>query len=1129
MPRIGRRQKRRKKNATTESTRTSSPSRLTTVEMLDCIQPPTTPSSPLKQSSVAAMHTSILRMLDMTCVDEESKINVVTTLLAKMSATGANPITPVHLESPAAECPPFHTASTPTVAYDPRAFLKGVPTKESLAAARQQKKRAIDKFGGSFEEALKRIGDTRKQLLVVHGYTEKAIKANKEVAAPLLTALQTSAATAEALDCRSNLKEIFEIAAKTNRTNDSKSFQKTVMMAVASSDTDPEDKRAVDGVLRLLSLKRNRTNVSRAKEAIKARIACINSDKPQLLQTVKGCRVTRFTPAVIQALHEWVLTKCSLVVASPNQKDVVRVKDPVTGAVTKQQKKYYVSSVQELFLELIKPVEDGGFEGAWNEDGSKLLLSDTTLRQLLPRNLRRLTDSQKAMCGCEICITAKGLLRSLNAWQTRVSNSMKQEAADEDNPTLKQQLVAAYETYVASTHRWQHPRDAVASMTCQPCTVGEAESIHKMKCCLGRCDECPPLDIPDLEADKEETARTITFQVYEYHSSCSIHNSLPGAPTTCATCKAIKDDPNCDDATGKLSRKQHLTQKSKVPIGSFMAEYFLPTMEKYRYHQQHVALLGKHHAVRERKDACKEVGGVLTQRDYADALLASFTDEIQSTHFGENASVSMEGVTIRFTDPNTGEDRFHFYSYLSDDKRQDSRTTYVNTEAMVKELQQHQLQLKPDSILYELMDGCAKQYRCANCFYLMSALAAKYTITIDRMISAPHHGKGDVDSQNGIDKNYCRCHFRKIATPEVLGDDRFMSAHTVMDGKKRSMAEAMHKLLSVPARCNGGLKSYRKSAKREAKAVINCRKYQVVHHGNKDHVATAELPILGTKFTVASGFKQKKNEKYNGTTGHYHFYADYHLGVGRCAARRIPCACDACRQQIQLPWNESLPPLEQPRFKTPTDCKRKEIFGTFNDWTILEIRPMVNEVEEEDMEELFEDILGAHEINITQDIQPGQFGAYESRDEYYLVKWTSNAYALPVDSINIEGLDGNILEAGSIVADGIYWNPVGRATHWYTPPTVPQVHKFRVRYVASTNIEMEAPSDTVKLPNRRDRAAVMALQPLRLSKAAHELIQAAMARRARINFEEGGTYEAASDNEGGNSSDDESDVEEEEE
>eukprot|EP00957_Ditylum_brightwellii_P137269 10465349-Ditylum_brightwellii.AAC.1 len=54
----------------------------------------------------------------------------------------------------------------------------------------------------------------------------------------------------------------------------------------------------------------------------------------------------------------------------------------------------------------------------------------------------------------------------------------------------------------------------------------------------------------------------------------------------------------------------------------------------------------------------------------------------------------------------------------------------------------------------EETDGCAKQYRCAAAFNLLSMLAMQYNIVIDRAIQAAGHGKDVVDGLNAVDKRY---------------------------------------------------------------------------------------------------------------------------------------------------------------------------------------------------------------------------------------------------------------------------------------------------------------------------------------------------------------------------------------
>ena len=206
-----------------------------------------------------------------------------------------------------------------------------------------------------------------------------------------------------------------------------------------------------------------------------------------------------------------------------------------------------------------------------------------------------------------------------------------------------------------------------------------------IKCVLGRCSECPSPLIPTLE---KQTDEMVTYQKYQYHSYCQKHKSLEGAPTSCPFCKAKGNE----SAKGRrVIRKQQLTRLT-ARFGTFIEdELWKTTMKRYAYHMFCVALLGKGHCIGLRRNAYKEINGAITiLRDYADRLLCSFPQEIQSTHFGENATVSMEGVCVRYGDPTVlpplFDEKYVYHCFLADSSPQDSRSSYLNTVKLVQSL-----------------------------------------------------------------------------------------------------------------------------------------------------------------------------------------------------------------------------------------------------------------------------------------------------------------------------------------------------------------------------------------------------------------------------------------------------------
>jgi hypothetical protein len=211
----------------------------------------------------------------------------------------------------------------------------------------------------------------------------------------------------------------------------------------------------------------------------------------------------------------------------------------------------------------------------------------------------------------------------------------------------------------------------------------------------------------------------------------------------------------------------------RAPIGTFIKDAFQPFLVKLRYHIFLVSVLSKNHCVKDRAERYMKTPtgrSVLVMRDYSDHLNAAFTGEAQTMGMGDKQNTGMEGITVRYfangdyTDDDSPEIT-DWHVYLSDEKQQDARTSMVNSIDLIKKLQAAPLYLLPrgkDAILYEQSDGCAKQYKCATALWVLAHLSHKYRIAINRMVTAPHHGKGSVDALAGVDKNYIRAHFRAI-------------------------------------------------------------------------------------------------------------------------------------------------------------------------------------------------------------------------------------------------------------------------------------------------------------------------------------------------------------------------------
>ena len=75
-------------------------------------------------------------------------------------------------------------------------------------------------------------------------------------------------------------------------------------------------------------------------------------------------------------------------------------------------------SVRELHNSLVSDPNDGGLKDARYEDGN-IIISENTLRSLLPPQLKQMSERYKVMCGCECCISTKIIHSSLLYWHDK--------------------------------------------------------------------------------------------------------------------------------------------------------------------------------------------------------------------------------------------------------------------------------------------------------------------------------------------------------------------------------------------------------------------------------------------------------------------------------------------------------------------------------------------------------------------------------------------------------------------------------------------------------------------------------------------------------------------------------------
>ena len=163
-----------------------------------------------------------------------------------------------------------------------------------------------------------------------------------------------------------------------------------------------------------------------------------------------------------------------------------------------------------------------------------------------------------------------------------------------------------------------------------------------------------------------------------------------------------------------------------------------------------------------------------------------------------------------------------------------------------------------------------------------------------------------------------------------------------------------------------------------------------------------------------------------GIMSHYNFRFDCRIGTGKCAARRIPCLCTSCKEQLQKPWNQLLPACKQDMFAENKNCKYWDLFQGLNNWRILDL---VDKEGADNVDDKFKQQIIHNYISIMEEkIKDGDVGAVSTSDNntdgYYLVKWCSDPYTLQEDIMNTTFTDYEVIEEGDMVCDALYYNLV---------------------------------------------------------------------------------------------------------
>ena len=862
------------------------------------------------------------------------------------------------------------------------------------------------------------------------------------------------------IQCFDNMTKML-VASKTkgNVSNDKKSFQYSVLSSIVDSPTIEKNMESSTRIVEREKKDSTRSlNQKMLSEALKVPLSTLyrNSDVAVKKRCDMKCLdnmvtwasipkrkgYTKITPTVKKALIEWIENHDNIKHSS-STKEVIKVKLDGQSEKIPMQKLYMQISVKELHADMLKPSHEGGFSMAKDSEG-KPIISQSMLHTLIPPYIKPMSMQKRFLCACEICVSAETLQSSLNYWRLKnikrldymVSNRLRCRGG-----VSFQKDVSAYKEEILVDGSLIHKKASQAAFDTFCSFSNNPLKLPRWHCVLQCCNQCPPLVYPSEEKKSDPNVPKIKFHIYKNISKCNIHGDIPILnDESCKQCELFSSE----SPKGKIYSKKELVL-CEEPIDVFHKEFYRPAITKLAYHLSHVSILGTNHVIATRRDALNrhmKYKDIKCRRDYAERLSAAFDTQTQSEYYGSKASLSIEGVAIEYYKEreeglvenfqNESELKGAFFSYISDDSKQDAATTYMHSSNMLDELLEQNIIKKHSTTLWEETDGCAKQYRCATAMYFMSLLAVRYNIVVDRAVGAPGHGKDVVDGLNAIDKEFLKRAMMRNKNPEDNHSCKDMFAHGFTLKGRVSFAEKCHKLLQENADMLAKMNTT-KNQKHESNQKYRTKHYRIQKKENVLH-KDIKMGWCSKHFPNIAVVEGKKKIRGSSTVlSHYHYRADPLLGEGKCAMRRIPCACLECTNQLSKPWIHGVSPSEQPRYSNVVGCKYHSVLGNYNQWIIMDFS-RDSDIDDDCFDEIHKILLDSIGTNMAELVEINSYGAININDSkadgFYIVKFVENPHTLQESVV----VNSETIEAGSLVCSAHYMSPARGKSKWYLGP-----------------------------------------------------------------------------------------------
>ena len=170
---------------------------------------------------------------------------------------------------------------------------------------------------------------------------------------------------------------------------------------------------------------------------------------------------------------------------------------------------------------------------------------------------------------------------SLNAYRLALLKLLEKEASEFEDDERRQTATIKAEQYRNAiypngAHLHSKPKDALVSIMCPNV---EGFDVPHLSCILGECENCPKYKYLREEEALSENATPIKFHVYQKFAKCTFHGLLAKGSKSCLECDELPERKT----KGKFSLRKHLACL-QMQLREFFEDYYLPILEKYRYH-----------------------------------------------------------------------------------------------------------------------------------------------------------------------------------------------------------------------------------------------------------------------------------------------------------------------------------------------------------------------------------------------------------------------------------------------------------------------------------------------------------------------------------------------------------------